>query len=167
LIGNKRFTPAVKDQFTHIVKRAFEQLIGERINERLKGAMTLEAGPSFDSVSSAIPPNAANEPQVVTTEEEIEGFHVVRAILRSDIGTHRIFMRDAQTYCAVLLDDNNRKPICRLRFNNPEKLSLGVFNDKKEEEKFALESVDDIYKYADQLRATAMVYLNLPEPEHT
>lgn len=36
LLGSKRFTPAVKDQFTEITKRAFEQLIGEKINERLK-----------------------------------------------------------------------------------------------------------------------------------
>src|SRR5690606_6006910 len=40
LIGSKRFTPIVKDQFTLITKRAFEQLLGEKINDRLKGAMT-------------------------------------------------------------------------------------------------------------------------------
>jgi hypothetical protein len=43
LLGTKRFTPAVRDQFTAITKIAFEQFIGERINERLKGAMSPES----------------------------------------------------------------------------------------------------------------------------
>ncbi|GFO64113.1 hypothetical protein GMPD_20320 [Geomonas paludis] len=89
--------------------------------------------------------------QVITTPEEIEAFHVIRAILRNVVPTRRVFMRDAQSYCAILLDDNNRKPICRLRFNNSQKLSVGIFNDKKEEERIAIESVDDIYEHSDKL----------------
>jgi predicted type IV restriction endonuclease len=165
LLGNKRFTPAVRDQFTLITKRAFEQLIGERINERLKGAMTPE------SVTVADPPapptavaevGATAEPQHVTTAEELEAFHTVRAILRGLVTPKRIAMRDAQTYCAILLDDNNRKPICRLRFNNLQKLRLGIFNGTKDEEQVSLESVDDIYNYAEQLKATVSGYLAAP-----
>jgi predicted type IV restriction endonuclease len=162
LLAGRRFTPALKDQFTLITKRAFEQLVGERINDRLKGAMSPESvtlpdpAPLIQAVAAL-----AQEPfeaVVKTTDEEVEGFHTVRAILRGLVGTKRVVMRDAQTYCAVLLDDNNRKPICRLRFNNTEKLKLGIFNDKKEEEIVSLESVDDIYNYADQLKATVGSY---------
>lgn len=71
-------------------------------------------------------------------------------------------MRDAQSYCAILLDDNNRKPICRLRFNNTQKLKLGIFNAQKEEEQIALESVDDIYTHADKILATVNAYLETP-----
>lgn len=162
LVGNRRFTPAIKDQFTGITKRAFELLIGERINERLKGAMTLETAPSTrDSVVTAAtvaPSEASNtaESQNTTTPEEIEAFYAVRSILRNVVPTRRVFMRDAQSYCAILLDDNNRKPICRLRFNNPQKLSVGVFNDNKEEERIPLESVDDIYNHSDKLTAAVM-----------
>lgn len=68
-------------------------------------------------------------------------------------------MRDAQSYCAILLDDNNRKPICRLRFNNPDKLRIGFFADKKEEEIIAIESPDDLYGYAERLQSAARAYL--------
>jgi hypothetical protein len=68
-------------------------------------------------------------------------------------------MRDAQSYCAILLDDNNRKPICRLRFNNSEKLRIGLFDDKKEEEIVSIESPDDIYNYAERLRTMVSSYL--------
>ena len=159
LLGNKQFRPAVKDQFTLITKRAFEQLVGERINERLKGAMTSESSPAVTLDAPVIPVGSAVvEPQIVTSAEELEGFHSVRAILRKLVSPKRIVMRDAQSYCAILLDDNNRKPICRLRFNNVEKLRLGIFNDKKEEVQIQLDSLDDIFNYADQLKATLTSY---------
>ena len=162
LLGNKRFTPAVRDQFTLITKRAFEQLIGERINDRLKGAMTPESVTVADpptQVAAIAETSLATEPQHVTTAEELEAFHTVRAILRGVVAPKRIAMRDAQSYCAILLDDNNRKPLCRLRFNNAQKLRIGIFNGTKDEEQFALESVDDIYNYAEQLKFTASSFL--------
>jgi hypothetical protein len=169
LLGTKRFTPVVRDQFTQITRRAFEQLIGERINERLKGAMTRESLTVPDPTPPAAVPSAtpavasaaaaAADPQTVTSAEELEAFHTIRAILRGIVPPKRIVMRDAQTYCAILLDDNNRKPVCRLRFNNPQKLRLGVFNAARDEEQFPLDAVDDIYGYAEQLKATVTAYL--------
>jgi len=158
LLGSKRFTPAAKDQFTLITKRAFEQFVGERINERLKGAMSPESTTVTEIIPAAIPVAATSESLVATSDEEVEGFHTVRAILRDLVSPKRIVMRDAQSYCAILLDDNNRKPICRLRFNNTQKLRLGIFNELKEEEQVLLESVDDIFNCAEQLKATLLSY---------
>jgi hypothetical protein len=163
LLGNKRFTPTVKDQFTQITKHAFEQLIGERINERLKGAMTPELLPVTDSAMSMVPAENVPESQIEPSAEEFEGFYAVRAILRKLVSTKRIVMRDAQSYCAILLDDNNRKPLCRLRFNNLENLRLGVFNDKKVEVLMPLESVDDIFNFAAELKATLALHNFSPE----
>lgn len=166
LIGTRRFTPAIRDQFTLITRRAFEQLIGEKINERLKGAMAPESVSVPDPAPATPPvqattdsPSNSAEPQVVTSSEELEGFHIVRAIVRGLVTTKRVVMRDAQSYCAILLDDNNRKPICRLRFNNRDKLRLGLFNEKKEEEIVSLETPDDIYNFAGQLQAAVKLYL--------
>lgn len=157
LIGGRRFTPAVRDQFTLITKRAFDSLISERINERLKGAMTPDVSLAPEPVLAAAKEKEGDG--ITTTPEEIEGFHIIRAILRDSVPPKRIHMRDAQSYCAILLDDNNRKPICRLRFNNPEKLAIGLFNDKKEEERFSLSQVDDLYKHSDALRAALTLHL--------
>jgi hypothetical protein len=59
-------------------------------------------------------------------------------------------MRDTKSYCGILLDDNNRKPICRLRFNRSQKY-LGLILSNKEEEKIPINQVDEIYSYADRL----------------
>lgn len=159
LLGSKRFTPANRDQFTLITRRAFEQLISEKINERLKGAMAPESVtiqeatlPLEQPIGQVEVEAKATEQQIITTAEELEGFHIVRAIVRSIVPTKRVVMRDAQSYCAILLDDNNRKPICRLRFNNGDKLRLGLFNEKKEEEIVNIESPDDIYNYSMQIQ---------------
>ena len=160
LLGTRKFTPAVRDQFTGITKRAFEQFIGERINERLKGAMSPESVTVVEVPTAPAEVEApSSDPVVATSIEELEGFHTVRAIVRSLVPAKRVVMRDAQSYCAVLLDDNNRKPICRLRFNNTQKLKLGLFNAQKEEEQVALESVDDIHNFAEQIRATVTSYI--------
>jgi hypothetical protein len=164
LLAGKRFTQSIKDQFTVITKRAFEQLLSERINDRLKGALVGEADVSPVIGQSLEPQIGSNDdPTIITTAEEIEGFHIVRAILRDVVSSRRVVMRDAQSYCAILLDDNNPKPICRLRFNNTEKLAIGIFNDKKEEEKVPLSQLDDLYTLADRLKAT--VRLHLPQDD--
>jgi len=164
LLGNRQFRPTVRDQFTLITKRAFEQLVSERINERLKHAMTPDTAPAAGTSPVVMPAEAASEPQIVTSNEELEGFHAVRAILRELVSPKRIVMRDAQSYCAILLDDNNRKPICRLRFNNTQKLRISLFNEKKEELQVSLNSVDDIFNHADQLKATLASYQPGEEP---
>lgn len=168
LLGTKRFTPQVKDQFTAITKRAFEQLIGEKINDRLKGAMAPEsvtiaerAPPQMPQTSIeniAVTPSAL-EPSVVTSAEEWEAFYTVRAVLRGTVAAKRIFMRDAQSYCAILLDDNNRRAVCRLRFNNTQKLRIGIFTEKREEIVFDLDAIEDIFNYADQIKATVASYI--------
>lgn len=159
LLGNKRFTPTLKDQFTLITKQAFDQLIAERINERLKGAMTPEAAPISANSSVETSSESQATPSIITTEEEVEGFYAIRAMLRDIVNPQRVIMRDSQSYCAILLDDNNRKPICRLRFNNLQKLKLGFFNVKKEEEQVSLSSVDDLFNHAEKLRATTLSYI--------
>lgn len=167
LIGSKRFTQTIKDHFTAITKRAFEQLVGEKINERLKGAMTPESLSITESPAQSATPSEVTptEPQIHTSGEELEGLHIVRAIVRGVVSPKRVTMRDAQSYCAILLDDNNRKPICRLRFNSVDKMRLGIFNDKKEEEQFPIDAVDDIHSYGDQLKKTVAGYVATPEKE--
>ena len=58
---------------------------------------------------------------IVTTEEELEGYQIVRAIVCQKISPHRVAQRDTKSYFGILIDDNNRKPICRLHFNASQK----------------------------------------------
>jgi predicted type IV restriction endonuclease len=81
---------------------------------------------------------------------------IVRAIVSYTIAAKRAFMRDAKSYCAVLIDDNNRKPLVRLHFNRSVKY-IGIF-DGDNEDKLLIDSLDQIYEYADRLRSAAKKY---------
>lgn len=152
--NGKRFTPAIKEQFTQITKNAFHQFIGEKINERLKMAM---------EPATEVKTGDLEADDITTTAEELEAFRIIRAILREIIEPKRVVMRDAKSYCAILCDDNNRRPICRLRFNNPARMMLGLF-DEKEEKLMPISDLSDIYQYADQLKKTASMYIKQNEP---
>jgi len=88
--------------------------------------------------------------KVITTDEELESFMIVKSILRQRIAINRITYRDAQSYFAILLDDNNRKTICRMYLNGNKK-SIATIDDQKKEVKFELNSLDDIFRHSDEL----------------
>jgi hypothetical protein len=98
-----------------------------------------------------------DERDVETTEEEMEGFYIVKSILRDIVDPARIAHRDTRSYFGVLLDDNNRKPIVRLHFNRAQKY-IGVFDEKKKEERIPIASIDEIYQHADRIRRVLTSY---------
>ena len=65
--------------------------------------------------------------------------------------------RDTKSYFSLLMDDNNRKPVCRLHFNRSKKY-IGLLDDKKTETRHQIEGPDGIYESADALRDTAQRY---------
>ncbi|MEV6640496.1 type I restriction endonuclease [Amycolatopsis sp. NPDC051371] len=166
-------TQRVRDQFGPLVAKAASQFLNEQVNDRLKNAL---GGPgSYVSVSGGSTAQPEQQPQpeaaaeaddaerVVTTEDELEGFRIVRAIVCSEVAVARIAARDTQTYFGVLLDDNNRKPIARLWFNRSKKY-LGVFDENKVETRLPIAGVEDIYQHADHLRSTVAKYLATVRP---
>ncbi len=65
---------------------------------------------------------------VITTPEEIEGFYIVRTILSEILDSERVAIRDRQSYCTILLDDNQNYTICRLYFNDLDNLAIALFD---------------------------------------
>ena len=61
-------------------------------------------------------------------------------------------MRDAKSYCAILLDDNNRKTIARMHFNSPTARYFGTFVGKDETRHPVLEPVQ-IYQHDEAILA--------------
>lgn len=157
-LAGKQFRNAVKDLFTQVTKQAFQQLVSDKINERLKGAMTPEP------VAAPTPQAAAEESPLADeafapSETELEAFQIVRAIVRPVVKPQRVSIRAAASYCAILFDDNNRKPICRLRFNNENRLVVGLFNGNKEEERVPIATLDQIFEFDDRLKACVGGYV--------
>ncbi|WP_045420916.1 type I restriction endonuclease [Vibrio campbellii] len=154
-------TAKVKSQFLEITTKALKQFLNDSINARLKSAI---GGEVKDSVKIDVPEiqeevaeDVSDKPKVQTTDEEVEGFNIVKAILRQKVEVQRVFSRDTQSYFGILLDDNNRKPICRLWFNTKQKY-IGIFDESKTEIRHPIESVDDIFNFSEQLQNTLALY---------
>lgn len=144
-----RFTSSIKEQFTGLVKSAFRDVIRDSVASRLSSALAV----TEQVVEDLEAPE--NPDAVVTTDDECEACMIVKAIVREIIRTARVGMRDARSYCAILVD-NNRKPLARMHFNRTQKY-IGLFDGEKEE-RLPIESLDHIYDFTDRLRATASRY---------
>ncbi|MCC7449628.1 MAG: type I restriction enzyme HsdR N-terminal domain-containing protein [Anaerolineae bacterium] len=169
-----RVTPYVKGQFAQYVKRAFNQFINEQINARLKSAAvpdvrapveqpTTESAPATTATGgAAVQPANGGERQILTTAEELEAFYIIKAILRDVVEAKRIVMRDAQSYCAILLDDNNRRPICRLYFNNSARRVVCFVDEQRHEDRVPIQTLDDLYGLVDRLKTVVAAYIKQP-----
>lgn len=154
-------TAKLTEQFTLLTKKSIQQFINDLITERLKSALKKENEDDQKVIEPGVvvvnENSLAEENKVETTEEEKEGFLIVKTILRQKINANRIFHRDAQSYFAILLDNNNRKTICRLYLNGTKKYFVTLDEQKKEVKK-EISTLDDIFNYADSLHKIVAIY---------
>lgn len=152
-----------KEMFSQIVRRAQQQFLtefftkfSETVTTAINAQPTVTVSPQPTApAASAVPDD--DDDEINTTPEEREAYEIVKAILAPVVNPARVVMRDTKSYCGILLDDNNRKPLCRLRFNHAQKY-LGLFDSQKNEEKLPIKSTTEIYQFADRLRDTVGFY---------
>ena len=154
-------TQNAKTLFNQITKSAFNQFIKERVDERLKTALIASEGNNpEEKIDVKIPKD-----EIITTEEEWDGFYIVRSILSEIVDPDRVVIRDRKHYCGVLLDDNQNKIICRMHFDSKNK-RVGFFdsqertkNGGRKEDKIPIETLSEIYKHGERLKDTVKCYI--------
>jgi hypothetical protein len=150
--------PKIVSQFTEILKKSINQLISDMINDRLKSALAKEAETEKQRfVEETSKKEEEDNKSIETTEEEKEGYMIVKSILRKRVDAKRIIGRDTKTYYGILLDDNNRKPLCRLWFNGQKKY-LVLFDHAKNEVKHELHNLDEIFNHHEALLKSIDLY---------
>lgn len=142
------------EKFTPVVKRAFSSFVNEIVNNKISSALVDES----DSIDEAEAIEEAPVSKIVTTEEEIEGFYIIRGLLAGTVPVEDIVHRDTESYFGILYKNNNRKPICRLNLDTKNKQLL-IPDENKKFERIYIESLNDIYKYQNQLIDVAKRYL--------
>ena len=161
-------TQKVLDQFTDIVARAFKSHINDVMSEKLGIAIkATEAAGAPVQTTSVATEQKDEEPikedeklsKINTTVEEMEGYYIVKSIVCEVISSERVTYRDSQSYFAIFADDNNRRPICRLHFNNTNNKRIGFVDENRNEQMECIEKLDDIYNYKKQLLEAAKRYV--------
>jgi predicted type IV restriction endonuclease len=149
-----RATENVVLLFTDIVKKSVSHLIADMVNEKIKAALEKDdkkeesVVEEIEAVEDEIEENGS---KIVTTEEELEGYGIVKAILRAnDIDPARLSYNDTVNYFAIIIDGNKRMTICRLWLNGRKKY-IGLFNEERKEEKQPIQCINDIFSFENQL----------------
>lgn len=156
-------TKNAKSQFTQITKSALNQFIKERVDERITKALDSENTEEKTTEQISF---KKDKDEIITTEEEWDGFYIIRAILSEVIDPTRVFIRDRKSYCGVLLDNNQNKVICRMHFNSPKQKYVGFFDSQerrasgaKKEDKVPINDIGEIYKHSERLKTTVNHYI--------
>jgi hypothetical protein len=160
-----RLVASVAEKFTEITKRSLREFINERITERLAAAINVDSTTTPET-QDAESESSLDEEGIVTTEEELEAFHIVKAILREVVDIGRIQHKDTRSYFGINLDGKVSKTICRLRFF-PNKKSIAILDAEGKEAKKLISSLDEIYGVAGILkdRAIHLAKIDSIQPE--
>ena len=169
-----QITSKVIDMFTPLVRKSISSVINDIISDRLNTAIknsehTSDTLPAQDSTPVNLPTEDANkklpdgivymdkESGVVTTQEELDAYNIIRSILRKSIDAARITYKDYKTYYVVNLDNSEWYWICRISIGARKK-RIGIPVDKyKSCDWIQIDSIDDIFKYADKLEESLRI----------
>jgi hypothetical protein len=84
---------------------------------------------------------------IITTDEEIQAYHTIRTLLiqNKKIPNDRITYRDQKGTFNIMVDDNQRKIICQLKFTDTiKKVYIGMSD-------YSIDNIDDILKFKNEL----------------
>lgn len=163
----------VIEQFTPMIKKAIADIMNEIISDRLGLAMKpsqehQEQNTSVNDLltSTGVQPLPdgvvfiSDDGSIVTTQDEIDSYNIVKAILCEIVDLNRVVYRDAQTYFAILLDDNNRKPICKMYFNSKSVKYICICDESNDGTKYKIDALNDIYKFGHLIKAAVLRHIN-------
>ena len=146
------------DKFTPVVKKAFSSFVNEIVNNKISSALSKDNEDEVSANSEVAATLEEPVSKVVTTEEEIEAFYIIRGMLAEIVPVYDVVHRDTESYFGILYKDNNRKPICRLNLDRKNK-QLFIPDENKKFTKYIIESLNDIYKYKNLLIESVKRYL--------
>lgn len=156
---------AVIEKFRPILKSALNSLISEMMNDKIKSALGGSGGSvSVPEQKATVDDVAASEtevkkgPTIVTTEEELEAYFIVKNLLSEEVPISDITYKDTESYINILYKGNTRKWICRLAFSSSRQ-TLIVPDENKRETKYQLNDIYDLAKYKENLLAVLRRYL--------
>ena len=158
-LNGGRYSAKLVEQYRPIVKKSIVSVINDIIQDRLGVAMNSnEKAKDIEPDSKKDASGAVSDEQetpnngIVTTEEEKTAYLIVKAIICNVIPPNRVCIRDTKNYCTVIIDDNDRKLVCRFFFNNPNNKRLVVWNKETDNwDKYPLADLDSLYDYSDIL----------------
>ncbi|EPO1979753.1 type I restriction endonuclease [Campylobacter upsaliensis] len=135
----KQMTAKIIDEFRTHIKKSFKEIINDIAYEKITNIKNNLQNINDDENVEQVDESK----EIITTEEELQGFYIVRSILaNSGVELDDIDYKDTLSYFGILYQGRVTKWICRLYFNNSKK-SIS-FPDGQN---YNIDKLEDIYKY--------------------
>ena len=151
-----RQTQSVIERFRPILKKSLNDYINETMNQKIKSALN-HADKTGDAEEEAkLEDEDSEEPKkkslskIITTEDELEGYFIIKNLLKGLVNIKDITYKDTESYINIIYQGSVRKWICRLYFTDHHKFMV-IPDENKKEVRYPLETTYDIESYKDQL----------------
>jgi len=153
-IAEKAYLEKKRGSITERIRNLFDELVNLSlpivINQLIRDRM-IRLKPSADNGTREA------ESKVITTEEEREAYFIVKSIIRRKISAERVGFKDAQAYFSIRIDESSHKTVCRLYLNSNKK-HICIYDMDRNETKFDIESIDNIFDLSGQLLKSVSIY---------
>ena len=160
-VYDKKITQNRLEEFRDIVSMSFRAFINENIRKKLENALeqNKEQEKSEIEDSPEVPDSG-----IITTEDEKEAFYIVKSVLGKAVDINDITYKDTKSYFGILYQNNTRKWICRIIFNeNDLTVVFPNAEEKRGEEKIRIETLQNLYDLEKKLLNAVNMYVEKTE----
>ena len=165
-----RKTQNIVDKFKPVIKKSLNQFVTDLMNDRITAA--LNKSTTTETLGTDISDNGNGAPlpeqeslnadddttKINTTQEELDGFAIVKAILYKILPVNRVYYRDTASYFGILYDNKNYKWICRLKVEKATKYLI-LPDGSPTGKKYPLENINSIFDYANEIIESASRFI--------
>ena len=145
-------TQNILDKYKPLVKKSINLYINDLVSDKLQNALNSQAESEETELATENEntENISEENQVITTQEELQSFYIIKSLLREYIDIKRLDYKDTLSYFGINIDKKVTQWLCRVILKENTKYVI-IKNSNDENEKFTIESIDDIYNLKDRL----------------
>lgn len=156
-------TQKVVEKFKPVLKKTLNNYIAELMNDKIKSALAAQdEAPKIETDSNDTKEDLQqinHENKILTTEEELEAFFLIKNILKPITGNpDDITYKDNERYMTILYKNKTTKWICRLYFNGGKKF-ISIPDENKKEKRIPIEKIYDIEAYSSDIEVALSRYM--------
>jgi len=158
LVLNKGVYEGVKTQniiekYRPILKKSINYYINSLVNKKLQNALNNSNVEVSEEVTEI-----SNDDEIVTTNEELESYYIVKSILSEYINPSDLYYKDTYSYFGILYQNKVTKWICRVYLRENVRFII-IPDENKNEIRYDLNEMVDIYKLKDKLITRLKTFL--------
>lgn len=156
-------TQNVIERFRPLLKDSIDELVSERMSDRIKSALSVSSAPAPAPTILAEPvtPSESTAPILTTLEEN--AYRELKHILQPYVALEDISYKKTESYLAILYKNSVRKWICRLVLADNQAAIILPDSDKRERRR-PMANIYELRNYTDYMVSVIARYGTLLQP---